>query len=128
MFQYDEKFYDYIEQINKDKEIIVPFIIQQISPKSIVDFGCGEGAWLNEALRYDNTINVLGLDGEYINKKRLEIPEKSFKAMDLRKPIVLDRKYDLAISTEVAEHLEEAFADIFIDNITMMTTNIPTRP
>lgn len=124
MFQYNEDFYDYIKQINTDEEVIIQFIMQWISPKSIVDFGCGEGVWLNEALNYDNKIDVLGLDGKYINKKRLKIPEKNFEALDLRKPIVLDRKFDLAISTEVAEHLEEPFADIFVENVTNASEQI----
>ncbi len=124
MFKYDEKFYDYIEQMNIDDEIILQFIIQRLSPKSIVDFGCGEGSWLNKVLLYDNKIDVLGLDGVYINKNRLKISEENFKAVDLRKPIVLDKEFDLAISTEVAEHLEEPFADIFVDNITNASKQI----
>lgn len=52
-----------------------------------------------------------------INRKRLKYL-KNFEAVDLRKPTVLGREFDLAISTEVAEHLKESFADVFVDNIT----------
>ncbi len=124
MFQYDEKFYNYVRQTKKDEEIIMPFIIQRLSPKSIIDFGCGEGAWLKEALHYNNEIEVFGLDGDYIEKERLRISEKQFMATDLQKPIILGRHFDLAISTEVAEHLEESFVDIFLDNITNASDQI----
>lgn len=117
MFQYDEKFYDFIKTVEKDEKIIMPFILQWIKPKSIVDFGCGEGTWLNEALNQDNTIDVLGIDGWYVNQDRLKISKENFKKYDLRKKISLDKHYDLAISTEVAEHVEENYADIFVDNI-----------
>src|SRR3546814_4441067 len=32
-------------------------------------------------------------------------------------PIYLENKYDLAISMEVGEHLDEKYADIFVENI-----------
>lgn len=124
MFQYDEKFYKHIEKTKMDEAIIIPQILQWVSPKSIIDFGCGEGAWLSEALRQDDKIEILGIDGDYVNRKRLKIPEKNFWARDLRKEIRLNRKFDLAISTEVAEHLEDKFADIFINNITKASDKV----
>lgn len=118
MFQYSENFYKFIEETKSDEQIIMPLIMQWISPKSIVDFGCAEGAWLGEALWKDSSIDILGIDGDYVNRERLKIPKENFKAVDLRKSILLEHRYDLAISTEVAEHLEKEFEDVFIDNIT----------
>lgn len=124
MFQYDNKFYEYIEQTKSDEQIIIPLVIQWLSPKSIVDFGCAEGAWLKEALEHDSNIDILGMDGDYVNRKRLKISEENFRAVDLRQKILLDRKFDLAISTEVAEHLEERIADVFIDNIVRVSSHV----
>lgn len=117
MFKYDEDFYKYIEQTEQDEKIIMPLIMQWILPKSIVDFGCAEGAWLREAQALNNDVDILGLDGDYVDRKRLKIHEEKFMPIDLRQNILLNRRFDLAISTEVAEHLEEEFADIFVDNI-----------
>lgn len=117
MFQYDEKFYELMEQIGKDEKIIVPKIIKWLSPKSIVDFGCGEGIWLKEVLLQNKEIDILGIDGNYINQERLKIPKEKFKAANLCQSISLGKKFDLAISTEVAEHLEEKYANVFLDNI-----------
>lgn len=124
MFQYDEDFYKLIEETEMDEKIIIPLIIQWLSPKSIVDFGCAEGAWLGEVLHQNSEISVLGLDGDYVNRKRLKIPEQNFQPVDLRQPISLDDKFELAISTEVAEHLEQEFVDIYIDNITKAADQI----
>lgn len=124
MFKYNEDFYKYIEQTRKDEEIVIPFILQWVSPKSIVDFGCAEGAWLAEALKQNSSIDILGMDGSYVDRNRLKISEKNFKAVDLRTPISLNQRFDLAISTEVAEHIEEAFAEIFVDNITQASEQV----
>lgn len=116
MFEYDETFYKNIEETKADEKIIMPLIMQWISPDSIVDFGCGGGLWLDEAVRQKIQIDILGIDGSYA-KKSIRIPEEKFMAADLRYPIILKRKYDLAISTEVAEHLEEQYADTLVDSI-----------
>lgn len=124
MFRYDEDFYKMVEQTKMDEQIIVPMIIQWLCPKSIIDFGCAEGAWLSEVLRQNGKINVLGLDGDYVDKKRLKIPQNKFQAVDLRKPVLLKHGFDLAISTEVGEHLEQEYADVFIDSITNASDQI----
>jgi hypothetical protein len=52
-----------------------------------------------------------------VNKNRLKIPKECFAEVELDKGISVDRKYDLAISVEVAEHLPPNAADIFIESI-----------
>lgn len=44
--------------------------------------------------------------------------ENEFKAVDLTQKIVLPQKFDMAMSLEVAEHLDEKYSDQFIENIT----------
>jgi len=46
MYEYDSRFYDYISEgaISSAREVLP--IIQNLSPiRSVVDFGCGQGAW-----------------------------------------------------------------------------------
>lgn len=124
MFQYNEEFYKFIEERNREEQIIMPLIMQWISPKSIVDFGCGEGGWLGEALHQNGNIDVLGMDGAYVNRERLKIPKENFRAVDLRENILIERQFDLAISLEVAEHLEQESADVFINNITTASDQV----
>ena len=107
MHIYGSEFYNMITEIIQDEEQIIPYVLERLKPTSIVDFGCGEGRWLAEAKRNNKNIKVLGLDGYYVRKDNLSISEDEFLEVDLRRKIELADKYDLAISTEVAEHIEE---------------------
>ena len=100
--------------------IIVKNILEIIKPKSVVDFGCGVGTFL-KAFKENNVNDVLGLDGPWASKDLMSIYLKleDFREVDLEKEINLDKKYDLAISLEVAEHLSESSADILVKNLTL---------
>lgn len=101
-----------------DPEIIVPEIMKLINPKSVVDIGCGLGTFLNVFKRL-GVNDILGIDGPWVDKELLYkyIDSEEFKEFDLEKKIKLEKRYDLAISLEVAEHLKEDSADIFIQNL-----------
>lgn len=102
----------------KDPDIIVPEVIKLINPKSVVDIGCGLGTFLNVFKRL-GVSEVLGIDGYWVNKDLLfkYIEPKEFLEWDLEKNIKLDKKYDLVLSLEVAEHLSKDSADIFVQNL-----------
>ena len=119
MYIYDESFYD--ESNNRTKkaaEYILPLVLKKINPKSIVDFGCGEGVWLEVVKEINNEIEIMGLDGPYVREERLRISRQCFQTVNLEQKIKLDRKYDLAMSFEVAEHISEKNSDIFIESLT----------
>lgn len=117
--KYDKAFYNDFEDSTKHAaELILPYIIEWVHPGSIVDFGCGEGMWLNIAKKINPSIDICGLDGEYICIDELKIDSHYFVPTDLTRKIDLGRKFDLAISLEVGEHLSEEYADVYIDNIT----------
>lgn len=73
---------------------------------SIVDAGCGNGAWLSAALDL-GVDDVLGIDCGMF-RPNLLIPESSFHECNLsaRNPVI-DRKFDMAISLEVADRFPE---------------------
>ena len=124
MYIYNETFYNMISELVPDEKSIMPYIQKKLSPKSIVDFGCGQGRWLAEAKRNSPSVKITGLDGHYIDRSKLLIDESEFVEVDLSNKINLNYKYDLAISTEVAEHIEEKYADVFIDNIVSASDNV----
>lgn len=47
----------------------------------------------------------MGIDGDYVNRDLLRITKDCFEAWDLGKRITMDRKFDLVVFMEVAEHL-----------------------
>ncbi|HVX07924.1 class I SAM-dependent methyltransferase [Humibacter sp.] len=87
-----------------------------LEPASVVDFGCGLGVWLAEWAAHGCAIQ--GIDGDYVDRSALRIPERAFRAADLAQPVELERCYDLVMSLEVAEHLPAECADIFVESLT----------
>ncbi|WP_165929408.1 class I SAM-dependent methyltransferase [Flavobacterium rhamnosiphilum] len=102
---------------------VVPFIVNLLDPKSVVDVGCGIGTWLK--VFRDNGINdILGVDGDYVDKKLLKISVENFIDFDLEKLYKSEKKYDLAISLEVAEHLSFESSDIFVKTLCDLSDTI----
>ena len=97
---------------------LLPLVIEAVGgpPKTVVDVGCNTGIFLQEFQRL-GVERVLGLDGEWVPRERLQIPTSAFRAVDLRKPVALPEHFDLAMSLEVAEHLEPEYADTFVDSL-----------
>lgn len=98
---------------------IVPLLLELIHPRSVVDIGCGSGAWLS-VFRENNIEDIYGLDGDWVDQEMLFIPSDRFEQIDLKDPIRLDRQFDLAISLEVAEHIPEERAGVFIETLTAL--------
>jgi hypothetical protein len=94
--------------------IVLPRLFEHYKPLSVVDFGCGVGTWLRACS--DLGVNeILGLDGPHVKPELLRIPIESFRACDLAsEDLQLPRRFDLAMSLEVAEHLPGDRADSFV--------------
>jgi len=83
---------------------IVPLVAQLIKPKSVVDVGCGTGTFLS-VFRENGIEDILGIDGNYVDRNMLLIPKEYFLPQDITKSFKLGRRFDLVVSLEVAEHL-----------------------
>lgn len=108
-----------LEHNLKSPKEIVPVLMDCFKPKSVVDFGCGIGTFV-KVFKENGVNDVLGIDGEWVDKNKLQenISLEEFKTQHLDVPFSLNKKFDLAISLEVGEHLAENKAEIFIENIT----------
>jgi SAM-dependent methyltransferase len=91
-------------------EVIVELLCNSLTPKSVLDVGCGIGIFLNEFLKR-GVEDVHGIDGEWVPRSSLLIPEQSFSVHDLTQPLKLDKRFDLVLCVEVAEHLPANAAD-----------------
>jgi len=95
---------------------VVPEIVRQLQPKSVLDVGCGIGTWL-KVFEEQGVVDILGLDGEHVDRSLLKINPNQFKVQNLLTTWSLSRKFDLVVSLEVAEHLPEHVSDSFVETL-----------
>lgn len=95
---------------------ILPALPGWSGVRSLVDVGCGIGDWARVALDL-GVEDVLGIDGSYVDTAQLVIPAERFRAADLAQPLRLERRFDLVVSVEVAEHLPAERAESFVADL-----------
>jgi SAM-dependent methyltransferase len=117
MSSYDQSFFEYVNaSAGAAARRIVPLLQQQLAPSSVLDVGCGQGAWL--AVWHGNGVQDLsGVDGSYVDHGRLLFAPERFYAHDLRQPFDLGRRFSLVQCLEVAEHLPASSAVPLIDSL-----------
>lgn len=121
---YDEKFYRKQRENNiSSAKVIVPLVLNILKLKgevSIIDLGCGSGNWLSVFKKYG--CKVTGVDGgEHISKNVLMISEEEFIQHDFRYKFKNDKKYTIAMSLEVAEHIPQSESDNFVKTLTKLS-------
>ena len=117
---YDKSFYEEqsLGSRNSAGEI-VPFLLNTFDIKSVVDLGCGLGTWLSVFHKAGIT-DIDGYDGDYVTREYLQIQQEAFHPVDLCTEIDFGRRYDLAMSLEVAEHLPPSQAAAFVRKLTSL--------
>jgi len=117
VYEYDAQFLDYTRSLaTRSAQVIVPILMDALRPSSVVDFGCGRAPWL-QVWKDAGVSEVLGLDGDYVDRNDLAVHLSEFSARDLGSPIDLNRRFDLVESLEVAEHLPESRARGFVADL-----------
>lgn len=115
---YNDEFFSNLEKGSLEAaKVIMPLVLKITSIKSIVDIGCGVGTWLCAA----NSLGITdfdGYDGDYVDRSKLYVDVARFHAVNLAEEFSLDRRYDVALSLEVAEHLPSSKTDDFIGKLT----------
>ncbi len=114
---YDKRFFKRnIKLSSQTAKFFADYVIKNFSFQNVYDFGCGNGIYLKYF--YERNFNVLGLDASQNASKTSLIPSELILEKDLRKKIDLNKKSDILICFEVAEHLPAKYADILVDNLT----------
>lgn len=105
-----------VEPPRPDAALAVPLVLSMRSGcRSVADFGCNNGQWLAEFVR-SGIAAVVGVDGPGM-ADHLYFPRACFLQHDLREPLDLGRRFDLALCIEVAEHLPESAAGTLVDTL-----------
>jgi 2-polyprenyl-3-methyl-5-hydroxy-6-metoxy-1,4-benzoquinol methylase len=114
---YKAEFYQYhLEGSQRSAAVVLDLCFREFyRPKSIVDFGCGTGSWSAAAQRL-GVSDVLGYEGPWIESVATELNIKIVVA-DISKPLDCERRFDLAICLEVAEHLPSDCAADLVTNL-----------
>lgn len=116
---YDQQFFaEQRDQGMRSARVVVPIVVDLLQPQSVVDVGCGVGAWL-AAFNECGISDTLGIDGDWA-AQFFELGSSTFLKHDLSVPIELNRRFDLAVCLEVAEHLPPACAADFVKSLTRL--------
>src|SRR5262245_27058351 len=118
MESYSRTYYETVHgQVRDSACEVVPLVVDLLHPRRVVDVGCGTGTWLAAFAEHGAT-EVLGLDGEYVDRALLDIPADCFVPADLTQPVHQLGRYDLALCLEVAEHLPASRAEGLVSDLT----------
>ncbi len=117
LYQYGDAFYAY-QQIGslKSARAVAPFVLRHLKAASILDVGCGAGAWLAAYLEA-GVSEVVGVDGGYVRPEQLLVDASRFQATNVASPFRLGREFDVAQCLEVAEHLDPSASETLVDNL-----------
>jgi SAM-dependent methyltransferase len=92
-------------------------LLEIVEPRSVIDVGCGVGAWLVECRKH-GVHDVLGLDSAEMLATQSALGSNEQMAVDLEGFEPLDRRFDLALCLEVAEHVPTDSADALVNFLT----------
>ncbi len=115
---YDSAYFDtQVQGALRSARAVVPVLLELMQPASVLDVGCGRGAWLR-AFSECGVKEARGVDGDYIERDKLLVPPDHFTPLDLHHPQRLSGRYDLSVCLEVAEHLPSSVAPRLVEALT----------
>ncbi len=117
MSKYSKNFYlELSGTSDTSANVLVPILFDRFSPSSIIDFGCGTGSFC-KAFMASGVSEVVGIEGEWILHIEPVSSQEWLSIYNLKFPISLNRRFDLAICLEVAEHLPSEYSRTLIGSL-----------
>lgn len=114
---YDESYYRKHEKGSYNSAItILEYILSFYKFNSLIDLGCGMGTWCKAASDL-GVENILGLDQHVYEQQYMLISDKNYIRFNLKNKLNGYGPFDIAISVEVAEHIDNTYVDSFIRNV-----------
>jgi SAM-dependent methyltransferase len=116
-YRYDALFYKYQRDgAVRSARALLPHLISVLHINSVLDVGCGAGAWLT-AYGDLGVSDHIGVDGDYVDRSMLLVAPIKFVPRDIAIPFDLARQFDLVQCLEVGEHVPTAASATLVDNI-----------
>ncbi|MBL0419597.1 class I SAM-dependent methyltransferase [Ramlibacter sp. AW1] len=117
LYAYSDDFYAYQQRGSlRSANAIVPMLAVHLRPSSVLDVGCGAGAWCRSWIDH-GVADTVGVDGSYVDRSKLLMDCRRFVARDVGADFHLGRTFDLAQCLEVAEHLKPAASETLVGNL-----------
>jgi hypothetical protein len=111
---YGEDYYEHqVEESLRSARIVLARLWEYWASASVADVGCGRGAWLKACHELGSTV-LLGFDGSWNSQAQMIDGAIQFNSIDLNRPFAVQHPADLAMSLEVAEHLEPSSSSQFV--------------
>lgn len=129
---YDNMFKAHDRQRDKrlrNGEYLAEIVCSYVAPRSVVDVGCGLGFFLR-AMQARGA-DIKAIDADWVVPLATEIDKSLYSYQDLNEPLQISKRYDLAVSLEVAEHLlpergESFVADLCaLSDVVMFSAAVP---
>jgi len=95
--------------------LYLEFLLKLLDIKSICDLGCGPGYWVRAAKRL-GIVDALGYDIPLAEGAHRIIEPNELIECDLSERYEFGRRFDLAVTTEVIEHIPQKKEKNFVDN------------
>lgn len=112
----DDFFNNLVEGSYRSAKSVLPLVVNLLNPRSVVDLGCGVGVWL-KAFKELGVEDILAVEGEYVKNQNTYISKEYYQYHNLELEFLTNKRYDLAVSLEVGEHLSPESAISFVNSL-----------
>jgi len=117
---YNESFFQWVDRSAlRSAERVVPVVHRIISPRSVLDVGCGRGVWLTVWRAQNGVERVLGVDGASAEQLRAAAERDFILNADLEAGFSVGARFDLVQCLEVAEHLSPKAAALLVESLAL---------
>lgn len=89
------------------RDWLVPYIVEELQPRSMIDLGCGRGLYGRDIKKLDPSIHLVGVEGHRANIRECSMYYDEVILGDIRDYLLQALCYDYTIMIGTIEHFEK---------------------